>query len=429
VFDSIDLGEIVRNSDRPIVKLFLTGGLVFYFTYHLTGFHLFQIWPPVPSHDAAIQFERAREIFAHGSYASPPQTSVYNAWPYPPSAVLLFRGLEILGPGPFMVVWIALMIGGLLVTFRASVAGEEGDLRAAWLLLGAASLVFVDSSVSWDLRKANGNLVYLGLCLAGYGSLRQHRWFAGAMVGLSMCLKLYSALLLLWLMVRGPRRALYSATITILLLWLLLPLAIFRVDGVIRMYHGWYEQLKIVNDPAIYTVLAARGHGPPLVTLRRAAMTLTGTGATEAATRTVLLLLWASWLIALLWYMRRTFAGERAEAPSRSALADWTILMLAPLPFSPWLEPYHAVPVVPAAILCLETAFDGRVETQLRSIPLVALSALLAMRLIFLPFGIRALGLLAQFIVLVIALGLLRPHFDRRLETIACPTSPRGLSE
>src|SRR5262245_64985355 len=25
---------------------------------------------------------------------------------------------------------------------------------------------------------------------------------------------------------------------------------------------------------------------------------------------------------------------------------DWVVLMLAPLPFSPWLEPYHAVPVL-----------------------------------------------------------------------------------
>ncbi|MET0850004.1 MAG: hypothetical protein ABW020_02645 [Candidatus Rokuibacteriota bacterium] len=56
--------------------------------------------------------------------------------------------------------------------------------------------------------------------------------------------------------------------------------------------------------------------------------------------------LWALWLGALLWYARRALAAGRGSAPSRAALADWTVLLLAPLPLSPWLEPYHPVPVL-----------------------------------------------------------------------------------
>jgi hypothetical protein len=367
-----------------------------------------------------------REVFARGDYAARLKAGkVAAVWPYSPSAVLLFSGLEICGPRTFMAAWVILMIGGLLVTFRASVAGENADVHAAWLLLGAASLVFADSPVSWDLRNPNSNLVYLGVTLAGYGSLRRHPWFGGALVGLSISLKLYSGLLLVWLLVHGPRRALYAGAITMVLLWLLLPMALFGVDGTIRMYNGWHEQLKIVSDPSIYTVLVAQGHGPPLVTLRRAAITLTGASADAATTRSLLLLLWAIWLVALLWYAQRAFIGECVVAPSRSALADWTILMLAPLPFSPWLEPYHAVPVIPATILCLAMAFDERLGRD-RSIPLVALSALLAIRLVGVPFQIRGLGLLAQFLVIVIAFGLLRPRLDRLPGSIdRCDVFPR----
>jgi Glycosyltransferase family 87 len=274
--------------------------------------------------------------------------------------------------------------------------------------------VFVDSPVSWDLRNANSNLVYLGVTLGAYGMLRRRPWLAGALVGLSISLKLYSGLLLVWLLVHGPRRALYAAAITIVLLWLLLPMALFGVDGTIRMYNGWHEQLKIISDPSIYSVLAAQGHGPPLVTLRRAAITLSGAGADAATTRSLLILLWAIWLAALLWYAGRAVIGcERVAAPSRAALADWTILMLAPLPFSPWLEPYHAVPLVPATILCLAMALDERLASRDRSIPLIALSVLLAIHLVGVPFQIRGLGLLAQFLVPVIAFGLLRPRLDR----------------
>jgi hypothetical protein len=39
-------------------------------------------------------------------------------------------------------------------------------------------------------------------------------------------------------------------------------------------------------------------------------------------------------------------------------LADWLVLLLFPLPFSPWLEPYHAVPMLTAAVLLVAVAMD-----------------------------------------------------------------------
>jgi hypothetical protein len=97
-------------------------------------------------------------------------------------------------------------------------------------------------------------------------------------------------------------------------------------------------------------------------------------------------------------------------APSRAALADWTVLMLAPLPFSPWLEPYHGVPVVPGTILCLVVAPDTRATEPDRIIVAAALSVLLAMHAVRIPLPIRGLQLLVQFLVLIIAFGLVRPR-------------------
>ena len=50
--------------------------------------------------------------------------------------------------------------------------------------------------------------------------------------------------------------------------------------------------------------------------------------------------------------------------------------MLAPLPFSPWLEPYHAVPMVPGAILFVVVALDDDILASDRRIAVAALFAL-----------------------------------------------------
>ncbi len=411
----IDSREILSVAGRPAVKLVLAAGLVLYFTYHLTSFDPARIWLRVPAVDTSIIFDRACEIFARADY--PARVQIGNTaalFPYPPSAVLLFRGLGICGLRTFIAAWMILMVTGLLVTFRSSLAGEEEEVRCAWLALGAASLVFADSPVSWDLRAGNSNLVYLGLVLAGYGFLHRRPWLAGALVGLSISLKLYSGLLLVWLLVNGPRRALYAAAIAIVVLWLLLPVTLFGLDGTIKLYTGWREQLRIINGLWVYRVIATARYGPPLITLRRAVISLTGGGPDTATTRSLVLLLWAVWLAALLWYASRALIGGRVVAPSRAALADWTILMLAPLPFSPWIEPYHPVAVVPGTILCLVIALDTQRENQERIIAAVgALSAFLTIHLIGVPLRIRGLGLLAQFLSLLIVFGLLRPRLDR----------------
>ena len=89
-------------------------------------------------------------------------------------------------------------------------------------------------------------------------------------------------------------------------------------------------------------------------------MVLTRARADAVITRWLLGVMWAIWLTALGWYATRALSGGYAVAPSRAALADWTVLLLAPLPSSPWLEPYHAVPILPGTILCLAVALDER---------------------------------------------------------------------
>ena len=84
-------------------------GLALYLAYHLTRFRLADVWPIAPVGDASILFDVTAGIFERVAYPDA------IAFPYSPSAVVLFRGLSLAGPAAFMLVWYALMVAGLIV--------------------------------------------------------------------------------------------------------------------------------------------------------------------------------------------------------------------------------------------------------------------------------------------------------------------------
>jgi hypothetical protein len=408
---SFDSSAIVRVLRHPAVRFAVVIGLALYFTYHLTGFKPARIRLTEPGVDTWIEFNRGREIFATGVYPRQLSGGDFNAaFPFPPPTVVLFDLVGTLGVRFFMALWIIFATGGLLITFRASAAGENEDMQRAWLAVGVLALLFSDSAVSWDLRLGNCNLFYLGLVFAAYALLRRHPWCAGTLLALSFSLKLYSGLLFMWLTLNGPKAALYAAAISILALWIVLPVSLFGTGQTLGLYAGWREQVRLISGLGVYPYIAAQRYGPPLVTLRRAIILLSGARPDAAITRLLLGILWAIWVGALLWYAGRALGGPSAAVPSRAALADWTVLMLAPLPFSPWLEPYHMVPLVPATILCLLVAMDQRAADSDRLSVIAVLLALLVTRVAVVRLPIRGLELMAQFLLLVIAFGWLRPR-------------------
>jgi len=408
-----DTKTFLRPGAQPAVVTVLAVTLAGYFAYHAARFRLAGVWPLAPIGDASILFEEGRRVFELGDYPGRVETwRTSGVFPYPPSAVLMFRWLGAAGPGLFMGAWFAAMAAGLVTTLRASLAAERSDMRAAWLLIGAIALIVADGPVSWDLRNANSNLVCLGAILGAYAVMARHPVLAGALLALSIALKPYGGLVLVWLPLCGPRRGFLACVGTLLLLTVAWPVLTWGGEGAVRVYLGWLEQLKIIADPQIHIALAAALSGAPLVSLGEAAMALTGEDVLSPATRAVVGAMWTIWIAAIVWYSRRAVRSYPTSVPSRAALADWTVLLLAPLPFSPWLEPYHAVPMVPGAILCVVIALDDGVSAADRRIAAAALLALGLTRMAELPFAMRGIVLLTQFLVVTVGLGLLRPRLS-----------------
>jgi hypothetical protein len=378
----------------------------FYFTYYVSRFHVGTVWPLTPRGDASILYAFAKAIFARGAYAP------VEIFPYPPSAVLLFAGLGAAGPAVFAALWFLLMAAGLAVSVRAGLVQERAALRSAWPLLGAVAVLLANGPIGWDLRNGNSNLVYLGLTMAGFGLLGRRPLLAGVLVALSISLKLYSGVLLVWLLVNGPRRTLAGAVLGVLALWLGLPALIFGISGAEHLYAGWGDQVRFISAPATQAAFAARGTGAPIVTLQKAIVDVTGLGFGSPATLAWLHGLWAVWIAALLGYAWRWRRSFPVGAPSRGALADWVVVLLAPLPVSPWLEPYHAVPILMGALLLTIVAADADQPGRDRIAAAASLAVLAVFATVNVPFAFRGFALFAQFLTLVIALAVVRPSLE-----------------
>ena len=409
--------DVVEAARRPAVIAAAGVGVAFYLAYHLTKLHVGILWPPILRGDASILFDMGQRIVALSQY---PSDSIF---PYPPPAVLIFAGLGGAGPTVFMGIWYLLMVAALVLILRTSLLQERAAVQSAWLVLGLAAVLLADSPISWDLRNANSNLIVLGLVMAGYALLASSPILAGAVIGLSVSVKLYSGLLLIWMLLRGQRRAFAGAVVATLILWIVLPCAVFGAEGALRLYATWVQQLRGLGDPLLQ---ARPSSALPLVSLSHAVMALTGEPYGSPAVRWRVDLLLAVWVAALAWYAWRCrpLAGH-STVPSRAALADWTVLLLAPLPASPWLEPYHSVPLLLAASIALVIALDETMSGADR----LAASTMLATSVLWLvchvPFAVRGLQVEGEFLIVVLALGYVRPRLAQPAEPPAAPALVR----
>ena len=134
-------------------------------------------------------FDNARLVFEHADYPALwlALGNMDALFPYPPSAILMFRVLAV-SPTVFAVAWLALTIAGFFLLFRMSVVHERAALKALWPLLAAGALLVGGGPVEWDLRNANCNLIYLGLIVVGDGLLDRKPRLAGTLIGFAVSL-------------------------------------------------------------------------------------------------------------------------------------------------------------------------------------------------------------------------------------------------
>ncbi len=385
---------------------------VAYFLYLVCKFRVANL--AVLGGDASIIFRQAVTIAAAGRYPAQSALGNFNdIFLYPPPAVLMFATLARVGPAVFMTIVEIATFVALFAVVRLSISYEVRPVARLWPLLLLPTILLTYNPIEYDLSGRNVNLSILALVLLSFALLRRVPIVSGVVLALAISLKLYSGLILIWLIVFN-RRAAISCIAGLAVLWVVAPLLYWGSGGAVQIYRDWLDQLAIANGSWVYAI-AGTGVGPPLITLRLAASRLLAADPFGLEVKSLLLFLQGIWIVVLALYGYRAWRHPASDSAWQATLADWFVLLVAPLPFSTWLEPYHAVVLIPGFVLCIVLALDRKLAVRIRAAMVLACVASAAVKELPFSFEVRGLVFTAQFAFVILALCMVRPTLNAEM--------------
>lgn len=344
------------------------------------------------------------------------QTNVYpDKHAYPPSAIALHYLLALIPFAWSAAVFMALTILATMACWWLLLRFFPGGDRLGWLVLVLPAYKLSQHYIQWDLKSQNCNMIFCVSVLAGVYCLHRERpSAAGFWLALSFSLKLFSVLLIPYLLWRGNVRAFAWLLAFVALLWFALPLGVFGGTGLIATYREWLRTLHDVG-----TTRTDLAH-PILISLHNAAHRLFQ--GDDTAVAWLVNGFWAAWLVVGVGAAVAAFRWRAAGTDAYGLLAYVGLLLLGPIAVSPYLEPYHPVPFIIPAFLLAEAATDRRQNARLRIFAAVMFCAVFLLRPAIAPFAYRALPV--NLALLLATAATVSIAWSRRIEPL--PSVPGG---
>ena len=179
------------------------------------------------------------------------------------------------------------------------------------------------------------------------------------------------------------------------------PIAVFGVSGFLQLLQGWAGQALFYNPPAGQPAVL------PANLWQEASALLVGD---DPASVAVSVLVWSSqavWLLVVGGYFIVAAGANRSAPEPQARLADVCVGLLAPLPFSVWFTPYHAIVLLPAYMLLLTVAVSREWDLRTRGTAVVALAGCQILQY-SIRSELRGAIYLVCFVLVVVALGAVR---------------------
>ncbi len=223
-----------------------------------------------------------------------------------------------------------------------------------WIVAFFAFFVAWDY-IQFDIRALNLNIILLFLVLLSLDLLRRDKEIlAGVVLGISVVVKLYSLFLIpLWLY-RKRYKAAITAAVVLVATFILLPGVVLGFSEAFYLTLDWLAAIKTTSTAQASQLMVCY-----LVSFNRAITALFGANQaggigslpqeTWDALNTGLMLfkvLWVGIVLAAVY-------GVQKIQQNGIHLRQVAILLIAPIPISPLLQPHHMVLILPSAfILC-----------------------------------------------------------------------------
>ncbi len=313
---------------------------------------------------------------------------------YPPSAIVLHDALAQMPFPMSAALYMGLIIGAVFVCWWLLARLLELNRRPGGWALSSLAFLPASHAFGWDLRSQNCNGLFLTmLLLAATFLIRRQPKRAGFWLALSISLKLFSILLIPYAWWTGRRGAWRWTLAFLVLFWLVLPVWVFGYPGVVEVYRSWLGQMQGAS------ARKADLQHPILISIYNSAYYLAlhyrvPDGWTIGAVR-------AAWLGLAFLALAMSWRCGSASADTFRMLAEMSLLVLAPIAVSPYLEPYHTTPLLIPAMLLLQAASDPGQRTGLRVLAGVCFGLACATRLVAIPWPLDGLMVNLQLWLLI----------------------------
>jgi hypothetical protein len=405
----------INRTDVPpwawrIADAVAIGGLIFFAFYYLTAFRFHDLFVGDDREIDFIQWYRFPPIITrHLQYPSVALNDWRYPFPYLPSAVAMFLPLSALAEPVAFGGWIVLQAAALAIVLWSGLKLSGAAQFRGRLLIALAAVLMTDNQIGWDFRTHNNNVIYLALIMLG---LMSHAtWLSGFLFGVSANLKIYSGFLVFGFIWRREYRLAVAMTIAAALIAVVLPIAVFGFSGYIQLLEGWYGQ-------ALYNPPAGQPAYLPANLLRQSGAVLLGA---HPASVEVSILVRTSQAIWAALVMRYFILAARPTSCSahdvQARLSDVCVVLLAPLPFSIWFTPYHAVVLLPANMLLLTVVLGNDRSLWTRRAAAAAMIGCQILQYTIVQWELRGATSLVSFVLILIALGMVRSSCPNALES------------
>jgi hypothetical protein len=371
-------------------------GLIFVEFYYLTAFQLPTL---ITSHAREVDYANFYgvpwRILAQGHY---PPTSV--PFPYPPSAIAMMLPIGLLPQTTGFVIWILLQAACLWISVWSALRlSGAANWPGKWAL-GFIAVLCIEYPLSWDFRNHSNNVVFLTLVMLGVATRRN--WLSALLLAASAGLKIYSSVFVLVFAWRREWRLVASLLLSVLALCTVLPLVVFGPFGFAELMLGWIDEIRFTAS------LDGYNFGTHIITLRRGFATLLDADPSSTA----VIVLWRAaesfWILLVIGYFVLAGRPHRSDGSDIARFADVCIALLAPLPLSTWLEPYHGVIMLPPYVLLLTALFRYEWSSSTRLLAAAALSGPIIANIATRRLEMRGLGFLLCVCLILVGLTAVR---------------------
>jgi hypothetical protein len=242
-------------------------------------------------------------------------------------------------------------------------------------------------------------MIYLALVMAAL--MTRVTLLSALLLGISSNLKIYSGVLFFVFLWRREYRLAFAMIVAAALIATILPIAVFGFSGYVQLLNGWAGQALFYAPPAGEEAVL------PADLWREAGALIVGNDPNSTAVSVLLRSSQAIWIAIVAGYFAFATRPNVSAPEPQARLADVCVGLIAPLPFSIWFTPYHAIVLLPVHMLLLTVVVSESWNVRIRGMALATLAGCQLMQYAV-PSELRGATYLVIFAIVVVALGVVR---------------------